>query len=237
VKLLWENSARPLGKYKLIEVRGYCATCGQELQHAVAASSLAGDAFSRQVEFLNGEYVCEACAWMYSKPTETHRNVFAVGDKIYWPMLSHDSATKERPSWYEVLSEASKLEADTPCIGVLTTDPKPRLWPMTRQRTLRSFGLYVHCSEYDVSEFRTFNLASCLALCEVLSHCLVLGFSKRACAYGLLTDLKKVTKLATKLGADKVFSLESQLKAVRGEAYFLPSLLIAGAKEHVVCVS
>jgi hypothetical protein len=228
--LFWKNSGYPDSKFKLDTTEGYCATCGTVLTMGVASEILAGDAFSRQSEFLaHGTHVCAACAWMYSTPKETHRNVLAVDDKIWWPMIGHDSATAERPTWYKVLSDVAMLPPGTPCIGVLTTDPKPRLWPMTQQRTLGDFGLYVHCPDYDISEFRTFDLKECLATCELIIQCLALGFSKQACWHGLLNDLKKVNKL----GMQKVVGLEERLCEVRHTEHFLPSLLVSGIKKEM----
>ncbi len=228
MNLFWQNSGRPGTKFKLEPTTGYCATCGATLTQGVPNETLAGDAFSRQSEFLaHGSHACEACAWMYSFPKETHRNVIAVDDKIWWPMIGHDSATEDRPTWYQVLTDIATLPPDTPCIGVLTTDPKPRLWPMTQQRTLGDFGLYVHCPDYDISEFRRFSLSDCLKACELIIQCLSLGFSKQACLHGLYTDLKKVNKI----GVTKVVSLEEHLREIRHTEYFLPSLLVSGVKK------
>lgn len=228
MNLFWKNSGLPASKFRLEPATGYCATCGDNLTQGVRNETLAGDAFSRQSEFLaHGSHVCEACAWMYSSPKDTHRNVIAVGDKIWWPMIGHDSATDDRPTWYQVLTEVATMPPNTPCIGVLTTDPKPRLWPMTQQRTLGDFGLYVHCPDYDISEFRTFDLNECLATCRLIIECLSLGFSKQACWHGLFSDLKKVNKI----GVDKVVALEAQLREARLTPHFLSSLLVAGIKK------
>lgn len=230
MQLIWQNSNHPAHKFTTEEASGYCATCGVQITQGVACDTLAGDAFSRQSEFLaHGTHVCEACAWLYSFPKDTHRNVLAAGNQVWWPMISLDSATSERPAWYQILSVIIHYPADTPCIGVLTTDPKPRLWPLTQQRTIGDFGLYIHCPDYDISEFRRFSLQECLTTCDLLIQCLSLGFSKQACWHGLFSDLKKMNKI----GMQKVVGLEARLREVRHTNHFLPSLLVAGIKKGV----
>jgi hypothetical protein len=165
MKLFHKNSGSPPHIFKAEPCSGHCATCGEICTEGVPSKLLVGTSFGRQSDFLKfGDHVCAACAWMYSFPKETHRNVIAAGDKIWWPMISHDSATEKRPAWLDVLKKIAHMPEDTVVLGVLTTDPKPRLWPMTQPMTVEKFGLYVHCTDYDVSEFREFSLAECLAV-------------------------------------------------------------------------
>jgi hypothetical protein len=227
MNIIWEAAGRPSHKFTATVYQGACATCGHDIKsEAVAVSSLAGDAFGRQVSFINGDHVCIACAWMYSFPKETHRNVFVVANKLYWPMIGVESATEERPSWQKLLLSTQQLPQDTPAIGVLTTDPKPRLWPMTHEVTLNNFGLYLHSPDYDVSEFRFFDLNSCITTIQLLNKILLLGYSKRACATSLLKETKKIEKLG-----GIVFELEQNLQSLRSTPHFIPSLLVAGQKK------
>ena len=222
-QLLYQAAGRPAGKWPLAAGDvGYCATCACETGMGVMTSDLAGDAFSRQVDFLTfGNRVCPACAWLYSFPVETHRNVLAYGETLLWPMISADTATEERLQWLDALLGLAQMPANTLATGVLTTDPKPRLWPMTRLVSRQCFGLYVHCPDWDVSEFRLLNLDRLIRIAKELSDLLGLGFNKNDCGFSLLRSKKAKMELRDKLNA------EAKMRILRALPEFVPALLCA----------
>lgn len=202
-----------------------CASCGGAMSCGVASAHFVGPAFSSHADFLRGysTHVCLPCAWMYAFPKITHRNLIAVPGRIWWPMIGYDSATMERPQWLTVLREIADLPLDTPVAGVLTSDPKPRLWPRAELCTVGAFGLYVHCPDYDLSKFSRFDLAACIVAAETISRALAAGWSKRLVWSGLFADYRRAGK--DPVGTAK---LETIFQKLRPLPEFLPALLIAG---------
>lgn len=222
--LFWKAAGQPAIKSAIHNCNGsYCACCGVEINEGVLVEDVAGTAISRQNEMFAGEYVCQSCAWMCEDATQKNRNVLVLGNEIYWAMIGIESATSERPSWLDLLHKASLMPVDVAIQGVLTTDPKPRLWNMSKPCTIGNFGLYVHCTDYDISDFVYFDLQECLHISNYIIELLKLGYSKRACFFGLLSDLKKVKK--DPLG---IIQYESKLKELRQSKAFIPALLISG---------
>jgi hypothetical protein len=229
IELLWKNSGNPEHKFKKAEHSGLCACCGCEIRNSgVCTADIISEAFSRHSEFISiGTHVCDACAWMFSYPKESHRNVLAVGDSAYWPMIGHDSATLERPSWLDLLRSLKNEQEGTRAWGVMTVDPKPRLWPMSHEVTLGDFGLYLHWPDYDLSEFVRFDLYECLEIAEFITSLMQKGFSKRACFFSVVSDMKKAKK-----DLSFVLEAEKKLKIFRKSSAFMPALMIAGVKKQ-----
>jgi hypothetical protein len=228
MKLLWDNSGKPQHKFTEESVQGFCACCGAPIQYGAPVSEIVTDTFARQSDFMaHGTHICGSCAWMCTNVKVTHRNVIAAGTEVWWPMIGHDSATDDRPSWYDVLRIVANMPAETPVIGVITTDPKPRLWPMAQQRTVSDFGLYVHCPDYDFSEFVIFDIQECLEIADIITPLMAEGFSKRSCYFSVLSDMKKVKKNPLEF-----LKKEVQLKELRKSPAFIAALLIAGEKKE-----
>lgn len=204
---------------------GYCATCAGNLNGgAVHVKNLKGYSWGRQVSYLNGsDYVCVACAFLHGQPKDGNRNLIAVGDELLFPMIGVDSATNDRPSWLQVWERLKNTDPTLPISAIITTDPKPKLWPMIQQVTLENFGCYIHQPDYNVSEFRLFSFAESCEFLPVIIDLITRKFSKRQIATSLLTDAKTLQK-------DPVFilSAESNLRLMRKSAAFLPTLTIAG---------
>jgi hypothetical protein len=226
-ELIWQNLGSPQGKFELYECDSFCCTCGIKINLGARKNDFIGIAFSRQSEFTRfSEFACAACAYMYSFPKENHRNLIAFNKEIHFPMISHDSATEERKNWYEVLKKVLN-EKPKLITGIITTDPKPRLWCMLELVTYDNFGLYIHNPDYNISEFFYFDLSKCLDYAELIIQCLNLGFSKQACFTSLLSDLKKANK-----DLKKALELESKLKSIRNTKEFIPALMISGLKKE-----
>ena len=220
---IYAAAGSPVGKWESVPtVKSRCATCAIEISSGVPTADLSGDAFSRQVDFIPfGNTVCPACAWLYSYPAQTHRNFLCYADRLLWPMISSDTATPERPQWLEALRNLAAMPPNTLAVGVLTTDPKPRLWPMTRLVTRQDFGLYVHCPDWDISEFRMLNLDRVIYIATDLSSLLTLEFNKRDCWLGLLRSKKAKVSLKDKL------THEAKLRTLRPLPEFAVALLVA----------
>lgn len=227
MRIFYKNSGSPAHPFSEEPCGGYCATCGEPVNQGVAHAQITGTSFGRQSDFLKfGDHVCTACAWMYAYPKHTHRNVMTACNEIWWPMISHDTATEVRPDWHTVLQKIAGMPDGTIVQGVLTTDPKPRLWPMTQPMTVRNFGLYVHANDYDVSEFRQFSLTECLDIAGFISDRLTEGYNKRTCFFGVLSDYGRL-----KRAPEQTLKIEATLKAMRTSPAFVPGLLIAGKKK------
>jgi hypothetical protein len=221
MKLLWENIGKPNHTYKRHFLESNCACCGIDIDVGVLVKDVIGTAAGRYGEYMPfGTYVCEACAWMCCFPLISHRSFIAFANKAYWPMISHKTISDERPSWYEVFKEI--VDMDVPCIGIMTTDTKPRLWPATKQCTTKNFGIYVHCLDYDISKFIYFNIRKCLDISYKISDILSLGFSKKAVLKSVLNDIKKFSK--------RNLAIEQELKILRTLPEFIPALLITERK-------
>lgn len=223
--LIHRAAGYPLHKYAEEPHDGVCATCATAIEVGVSTESINNPTFANHAEFFKfGTYVCRACAWMYGDPKRTHRNVLVVGDELWWPMISADSATDERPSWGGLFGllyhEPEDYPPDIPMTGVLTTDPKPRLWPRSRLASIGSPGLYVHAPDYDVSEWRTFDLEHLIECARRIRPALLTGYAKTRIYTGLLSDYAKAKK-----DLDAAISMERRLQEVRGSPEFVPALI------------
>lgn len=249
-RLIHESLNYPNGKFPISLYNGVCATTGEPISEGVPISEINNDSFSNHADFFQySDHVSVWCAWWYSGVKETHRNIILMGNKVYFPMISlnpKDEPPEEkpdkkarnsfyslpplkpsdRPSWLGVFRNLSKMPLETPCGGVLTVDPKVRLWPRTQLATVGNFGLYVHFPDYNLSEFVSFDLFKCLEICDFIISLLEQGYIKKTIANSLLGDAKKVKK-----DLISVLKLEKQLKELRSTKEFLPALLISGIKK------
>lgn len=228
-QLLWTNAGRPPHKYEEEPYGGPCATCGSDTEHGVPTEEVNNPTFSNHADFFRyGTHVCRACAWLYGDPKRAHRNVLAVGEDLFWPMLSLDSATEERPSWLELFRRLQEdYPQDASLCGVLTTDPKPRNWPKMRLSQVSTPALYVHAPDYDVSEVRELDVATLFACENKIREALALGFSKARIHSGLFGDYAR-----TRRNLREVVALERELRECRRRQEFVPALLISGVKKE-----
>jgi hypothetical protein len=233
----WSASGKPIAQptvrsehstaatWPVLDASFDCATCGVPSARGIALKNVLNPTFSRHADFLKfGDHVCEACAWMYAEPKLRHRNVVAIGDVIAWPMIGVASATVDRPHWSVAWSAIVRAPSGTPLSGVLTTDPKPRLWPLARVSTVDRPGLYVHVPDYDVSAYVEFDRVEVASMLTTIGWALDRGFSKRAVYYGLTRDLKRCAVDMT-----SALVLDREIAAIRPQSGFLVALMIARA--------
>ena len=228
-QLLWRAAGKPPHKYAEEDAPAgaVCATCAVLISgKSVQTGAINNPTFANHAEFFKfGARVCRACAWLYGDPKRTHRNVLAIGDRLWWPMISLESATEERPSWLTLFEDWPQCDEDLekPVAGVLTTDPKPRNWPRMRLSTVARPALYIHAPDYDVADWRVLDIETLLHCKEAIRDALLFGFPKVRIYSGLLSDYKRVKK-----NIEEAMGLESELKELRVLPEFVPALLITG---------
>lgn len=200
----------------LQETDSHCATCGSHCTQAVNQKDINNPTFSQHGDFLKGEWICPACAFMYRQGKAKPGNYLAVqnGDLHY---LSISGTGKT--SWREIVPQLTQKDPNTLVAGVLTTDVKPRLFPRTQLATIGDFGLYIHATEYDISEYREFDLTDLMTLIEQIETILSHKFTKTSILQGLFTYHKIAVK-------DPMLTAELD-KIERTNPAFIPALIIA----------
>lgn len=228
-EISWAGAGKPGAPFKKTTFKGICATCGSEIEgDAVHVGEIDNPTFSNHADFFRfeGKHVCPACAWLYGAGKGKPGNYIATPESMEFTVISMDSVVASKRPWAIVLAELAGLPKATPVTGVMTTDVKPRLWPRARTATIGRFGLYIHCPDYDVSEWRNFDLSECLGIIEAISPMLAAGFSKASLWFGLFRDYTRTAK-----SIDAAWAWESQLITLRASPAFLPALIAAGVKK------
>lgn len=242
--LIWSSFGRPApeGKtgsaYRFEPADGCCATCAAPIAEGVPFTPRRGvpgidnDTFHGHAEYARwGTHVCRACAWLYGDPKRTHRGVLVVGERGWWPVIAATKAGDEakakavegRPRWRYALAEIARAPADTPVTGVLTVDPKPRLWPRAEIATAAAPGLYVHSPDHDWSRWTAFDLREVARALALVDQAVALGATKSACWAGLLGS----PKLADRVGLGRLAAIDARIAPMRGSAELLISCLVA----------
>lgn len=225
-RLIWQGSGSPPpggktgSKYRFEPCEGVCATCSHPVDAGVPVQPRRGVAgilnatFSGHAEYIaHGTHVCDGCAWLYGEPKSAHRAVLTIGDQTWWPTVSQDVAG--RPKWLDVLQNLAAASPDTPMTGVLTLDPKPRLWPRALLADCGSPGLYVHWLDYDVSRWLDFEPRKMLDALSMLCDLLGRGVTKREMMLGALNS-----RLIDKFGMRECVRVEQELADLRGSPEF-----------------
>lgn len=219
------------GKYVFEAATGSCATCAAPLTSGVpfeprrGIAGIAGidnDTFSGHSEYARwGTHVCKACAWLYGDPKRMHRSVLVVGGRGWWPTIAQ--TIEGRPRWRYILGEVARSAPSTPMTGVLTTDPKPRLWPRTCIATCGVPGLYVHIPEQDISRWAPIDITRLACALRAVDAAVQAGATKTATLRGLFG----APKLVDALGLDMIDRLERELSPMRGTIEFNIAAVIA----------
>jgi len=204
---------------------GVCATCGASICAGVPISAIETPTTSGHADLFRfgGQHVCDACAWLFGAGKGRPGNFVATPLRLEYTVISLESVVEDKRPWLTVLRELAEMPADTPVTGVMTTDVKPRLWHRCRLATIGRFGLYVHAPEYDVSEWRDFDLRACLAVIDLMLAPLRAGFAKASVYHGLLRDYARASR-----DLPQVMAWDAALAPHRQQSHFLPALIAAG---------
>ena len=173
------------------------------------------------------QHVCHACAWLFSAGKGRPGNYIAAGDRFEYAVISLESAVEDKRPWIDVLRSLCDMPPETRVSGVMTTDVKPRLWHRVRPASIGRFGLYLHCPDYDVSEYRSFDLRACIDLIDAMIEPLTAGFAKASIYHGLLRDFARAGK-----DMAQAIRWETSLSKHRTSAHFLPALIAAGVTKE-----
>lgn len=224
--LAWTAANQPRHKYPEEMVPpGPCATCGVLLVIGVPLSAVETPTMANHADYFRfgSRHICPACAWLFDAGKGRPGNFVVFGDRIEYTVISLDSPVTDKRPWLHVLRDLAGLPPATPVSGVMTTDVKPRLWPRARLATVARFGLYLHAPEYDVSEWREFDLAEALQIIGVLLPVLAAGFAKASLYHGLFRDFKRAS------GRPRdALAWEDAVSRHRLSPAFLPALIAAG---------
>lgn len=233
-QLIWRafGSLPPAGKtgskYGFEPCEGLCATCAAPITDGVPftprrkVAGIDNDTFSQHGEYARyGTHVCAACAWLYGEPKQMHRAVLVVGDQGWWPTIAQ--TIPGRPRWRHVLREIVHADAATPMTGVLTADPKPRLWPRAHVASCGAPGFYIHLPDQDISGWYAIELRHVAISLAAVDAAIAAGATKTAALRGLWT----APKLVDAAGIETIERLEERLALLRGRIEFNIAAVIA----------
>jgi len=214
--LIWRAAGCPAAEWPLEPSPGKCGTC-----HIVVTERASHPLGDPKVTTQS----CPACAWMYTQPKQKNRAVLALGNNLFWPLIKADPAQPHRPQWSEMFQRVADADLLTPTTGVLTTDPKPRLWTKTHVSTAGAFGLFLNTPEYNAGFWVSFSARRALDIGQTIGEALALGFSKRTIArdLGRHKSFEKAPAIA--------YALESDLRGLRRDPAFLPALIATSREE------
>lgn len=157
------------------------AITGVPITEGYVAHQLAGANTVEFLETFRGNQhgyvsVNTARCWRAQNPrgdNRASRSVLAFGDGTAWlPMIARDTATTERPCWSDLVRQVWPARAGQPCVAIVTTDQKKRLWPRARATQLgdrTAVYLYNPESRDDGVRFVDWpSLIACLDLVETV---------------------------------------------------------------------
>lgn len=203
---------------------GQCGVCGTQGDGMYPRADILDTSGSNITTLFpaNTPYMCRHCVALWHQPKHWHRGIFATTAATYFPLIAEgEQRTPERPLWRALFATPDRWQG-TPCVGVLTTDPKKRVWPHARVSQGDRFLLYVHDPSRGVSSNRWvtwLDLAETLALVE---QALSLGAYKSQITQTLYSPaLLKIHGLAP------LQRLEAALARARHTPEFVPALIVA----------
>ena len=228
--LTYTAAGRPAHSYTSEPAAGVCATCGTAIVSGVPLAQIETPTTADHASYFRfgSRHVCDACAWLYGAGKGRPGNYLATPGGYESTVISLESVVEDKRPWLTVLRDLLELAPATPVAGVMTTDVKPRLWPRVRLATIGAFGLYVHCPDYDVSEWRVFDLAACLAVVDLMIPPLTAGFAKASLYHGLWRDHARASRDPMQTAA-----WETALSAHRAAPYYLPAVIAAGVTKEM----
>ena len=221
----WAAAGSSPPPYDAAPAAGHCATCGTETTAGVSLDQIETPTTSGHADLFRfgSQHVCPGCAWLFAAGKGRPGNYIAYGQRLEYTVISLESVVDDKRPWLEVLRDVAALPAQTPIAGVMTTDVKPRLWHRARLASVGQFGLLIHAPDYDVSEWRSFDLAECLSIVDAMLPALHAGFAKQSLYFGLLRDYARASRQL-----DQAIAWEKTLRPLAASPAFLPALIAAG---------
>ncbi len=230
--LIWQSAGLPEQKHQTEVAAGRCMICGTEIDgravpvKRIIKSTTVGD--SQLFRFRQATHFCIPCAWLMEIGKGRPGNFIAsepTGFEL--AVISVESVVQDKRPWLHIVRDLVKLPPETPITGVLTTDVKIRLWHRCQIATIGDFGLYIHALDYDVSEWRRFDLDDLCRTIADLIPILRAGYAKSAIYHSLFNDYKRASR-----DPAETLRLESTLARLRNRPEFLPALLMAGVTKE-----
>lgn len=206
--------------------RAACALCHVPVVEGYPTSTLIKPTTADLADtFGSADWVCEICARAFVQSKTLASNLYADANGALKPMIAQASATPERPSWRDLLRA---LPFGTPCVAVVTSNTKRRLWP---RAPISAFGeqwrpLFV---DGDTDRVLRINADALLTQLAFVEYVYSRGFSKPIIASSLYLGL--TVKRIREIGHDTIRNLEDVLSRWRGSDEFLLALFIAQKEE------
>jgi len=231
-ELIWLSAGQPAPKHDPEPASGRCMICGDEIRHKgvptkkIIKSTTVGD--SQLFRFRTATHFCIPCAWLMDIGKGRPGNFIASAPTGFeLAVISVESVVQDKRPWLQIIRDLARLPGQTAITGVLTTDVKIRLWHRCQLASIERFGLYVHAPDYDVSEWRQFDLADLLRAIDEILPILRAGYAKSAIYHSLFNDYKRASR-----DPAETMRLESTLANLRQRPEFLPALLMAGVTKE-----
>lgn len=209
----------------------WCCVSGVHLAEGYPAGTIITAATGEFLDTFRGRpdgWLSDAAARLFkaSNPRAGNlpaRSVLAfAGGELHLPLASRAAARAQgRPCWSDLVRAVWPARAGRPCVAILTTNTKKRLWPRARTGALGArTPLYLH--DGDASGVRWLDWPALLACLDLVEAVYADGYSKRAIAAGLPGALA-----ADALDPARALALERALRPWRTRPEFAPALLIA----------
>lgn len=233
--LAWRSAGKPSHGYRTEKVPAdtRCATCGAYTvlidDQAVHLGEIETPTTANHADFFRfgSRHVCAGCAWLFNAGKGRPGNYVSVPGRFELTVISLESVVEDKRPWLTVLRDLQALPHDTPMTGVMTTDVKPRLWPRSRLATRGAAGLYVHVPDWDISEWRPFDLDACLSAIDTMLPVLAAGYAKASLFFGLMRDHARAAR-----DPAQALRWEAELRQLREQPHFVPALIAAGVTKE-----
>jgi hypothetical protein len=150
----------------------------------------------------------------------------AVIDGIgYLPMIARESALKEgRACWSDLVRSAKH---GAPCVFILSTDTKKRVWPGARAGIIGSnTPILLYDGELSLNGCVFVDWRQMLDALDLVEDVYSCGFTKQQIFTSLFSDIEKF-----EISADDILSLEGALKNIRTSSYSSFIQLISQKKD------
>lgn len=208
------------------------AITGAPIVEGYVAHALAGSNTTEFLDTFRGNQagyvsVNTARCWRAQNPrgdNRASRSILAFADGTAWlPMIARETATDERPCWSDLVRRVAADRMGQPCVVIVTTDQKKRLWPRARVGQLGpATPVYVYDSGQGLEGVLFVAWAELVALLDLIEPVYTAGFVKPQIGGSLLTALAKPP-----VPLAQIVAWERDLRRVRTLSAFPLALLLA----------